>query len=916
MSLSPGTRLGPYAIESAIGAGGMGEVYKAVDTRLDRTVAIKVLPEHVASDPELRQRFDREARAISSLNHPHICTLHDVGCQDGVDFLVMEYLEGETLAQRLAKGALPLEQALQIGIQIADALDKAHRRGIVHRDLKPGNIFLVGSRARRPGPSDPALTAKLLDFGLAKLRPAAPAGATAVSAAPTVSSPLTGAGSLVGTFQYMAPEQLEGQEADARTDIFALGAVLYEMLTGRKAFEGKSQASLIAAILRGEPAPPSSLQPVTPEAVDRVVTTCLAKDPDDRWQTARDLLRELKWIEGGSGSARAASDADQRRGQRRTRLRERLAWAIAGISLLAAVGFGSARYLDVDDTPTRPQTLSLLLPEGAVVNVNTMALSPDGTTFAFAATSEGRTMLWVRPLDSTAARPLPGTEGADNPFWAPDSRTIGFGSLGRLRKVQLSGTPPETIGNVPILTGATWNRDDVIVFSDGINGVLYRIPANGGEAIPVTRRDETRDETGHVLPSFLPDGRHFLYFARSQGGGDQGVNIGSLDSPAGSRLLSADSGALYAPPVSGGPGHLLFVRANALLAQPFDAERLSLTGEAVAIGVGQVLPGQVRRQAPFSASDTGTLAYVTDNPETRLAWFDRSGMRQETLDLPPGGYEDVQLSPDAARVAVRRLDLQSGSKEIWLFDLRSGTSTPLTLRDADQNPRWLPDGQSLVLLRRGRGVSSEVVSKPADGTEAEEVLARNEEDQMVPSDWSPDGRSLVFRRVPAGELGSLWVLPLAGERQPWLVEGTERRGLNGRFSPVGRWIAYTAEATGQAEVYVQSFPDAGRRILVSRGGGLRPLWRRDGGELFFTADHPTSGVRTLFSVTVEPTGGTLRIGVAQPLMEVPFNPGSTNQYPYAVTPDGQRFLMIVPVEERPTTAVTVVLNWAAVLAPR
>ncbi|MGH9363953.1 MAG: protein kinase domain-containing protein, partial [Thermoanaerobaculia bacterium] len=542
MTLSAGFRLGPYEVLAPLGAGGMGEVYKAKDTRLERTVAIKVLPAHLSSSEEMRQRFEREARAISQLSHPHICALYDVGSHEGTEYLVMEYLEGETLATRLAKGSLPLDQTLSCGIQIADALDKAHRQGIVHRDLKPGNVMLTKSGV------------KLLDFGLAKLRQAeSEPVASRLSALGTEGTPLTAEGTLLGTLQYMAPEQLEAKEADARTDIFAFGATLYEMATGRKAFSGTSQASLISAIMTAEPALISTIQPMTPPALDRMVKTCLAKDPDERWQNAHDLMRELRWIAELGSQAGVPGPVVARR-----KSRERFSWGLTAVTLLVALAAVAAavRYAHRAAMLARPMRSSMVLPEKSALRA--AAISPDGTRVVFVARdSSGRNLLWIRPLDSLAVQPLPGTENPSFPFWSPDSRFIGFFADGKLKKIDASGGPPQTLCDAPVNRGGTWNREGVILFAPVSDGPIYRVSASGGLPTPVTRLDPSRGETSHRWPFFLPDGQHFLYLVASFGGPKEktGIYVGSLDSKEEKFLLPANSSVAYAP-----PGYLLFFR--------------------------------------------------------------------------------------------------------------------------------------------------------------------------------------------------------------------------------------------------------------------------------------------------------------------------------------------------------------------
>ena len=608
MAILLGRRLGPYEILSAIGAGGMGEVYKARDTRLERIVAIKVLPAHLADRPELRERFEREAKTIASLNHPHICTLYDTGHQDEIDFLVMEYIEGETLAQRLAKGPLPIQQVLQFAIEISDALDKAHRKGITHRDLKPGNIMLT------------KMGTKLLDFGLAKLaQDALPA--TPNSQLPTMKDGITAEGTILGTLQYMAPEQVEGKDVDARTDIFAFGVVVYEMATGKKAFEGKSQASLMAKILETDPPPMTSLTPMTPPALDHVVKRCLAKDPDERWQSASDLCRELKWIvEGGSPAGIPAPELVRRKGL------EGLAWGVATIAVVAALALA---FLYFHRAPENARPVRFFIsPPGNLAGMGAttsgtsapLAVSPDGHLIAFVALNEsGKYVLWVRSFDALTAQALAGTEGASSPFWSPDSRFLGFFAGGKLKKIDTAGGPPVTLCDAPDNRGATWSRDETIVFNPGNRTALQKVNASGG--LPTAATVLGQGEQAHMRPTFLPDGRHFFY--RALTGSLAGpIYLASLDSPDRKLLLNADSqNVLYAQ------GHLLFLREGTLMAQPFDPRRLALTGEAFPVAEQIQTTGTSPPYGVFSTSENGVLAYqmgaAVANPQ--LVWFDRTG---------------------------------------------------------------------------------------------------------------------------------------------------------------------------------------------------------------------------------------------------------------------------------------------------
>ena len=699
MTLPGGTRLGPYEILSPLGAGGMGEVYRARDTRLERAVAIKVLPRHLSASADLRERFEREAKTISRISHPHICALYDVNREGETEYLVMELLEGETLSARLERGALPLEQALRYAVEIADALDFAHRQGIVHRDLKPANVMLT------------KFGVKLLDFGLAKaLGPDGPV--ESVTSAPTAVN-VTREGTFLGTWPYMAPEQLEGREVDARTDIFAFGTLLYEMATGRTAFSGTSQASLIGSILHTEPPPISMVQPMTPPALDRVVKTCLSKDANDRFQTAHDLRLQLQWIAEGGSQAGVPAPVVARR-----RSRERLAWAAAAAATLAALVLALVLLARPREALHMVQS-SILPPEKSafVFDGGPMALSPDGRRLAFLApTAEGKNLLWVRPLNGMAAQPLAGTDAASYPFWSPDSRFLGFFAGGKLKKIDASGGPPQVLCDAQSGRGGTWNREGVILFSPSLRDALQRVSSAGGSPAPATELDASKQEYSHRFPFFLPDGRHFLYLAQAmQVGqiGGQEVCIGSLESKERRPLLLANSNPVFTPAAPGAAsGHILFSRERTLLAQPFDARRLRLSGEAFPLGE-QVQYFANFGFGVFTASDNGILAYQASvaGSMTQVVWLDRSGKQLDVLG-PPADYLRPRLSRDGRRVAIDVGDPQTGRFDIWIYDLARRVPTRFTFEADSVFPIWWPDDSRIVFQssRKGQSALSQKVS--------------------------------------------------------------------------------------------------------------------------------------------------------------------------------------------------------------
>jgi Tol biopolymer transport system component len=901
MPLTSGAKLGPYEIQSPLGAGGMGEVYRARDTRLDRIVAIKVLPSHLSSDPERRERFEREAKAISALNHPHICTLHDIGREGETDFLVMELVEGQTLAARLEKGPLPSEQVLRLGIEISDALDKAHHLGIIHRDLKPGNIMLI-----------PRSGAKLLDFGLAKPVVTPDSAATAML---TASKPLTKEGMIVGTFQYMAPEQLEGKDADARSDIFAFGAVLYEAATGKKAFEGKTTASVIAAVLASEPAPISALQPLTPPAFERLVKTCLAKDPDERFQSAHDLNLQLKWIAEAGSQAGVPAPVIVRR-----KVRQQLAWGLAAAFLMLAVVFAFA-YFRAASVITRPVRSYILPPEKTAFQFDATTggpvLSPDGTRLVFAARdASGKVLLWVRPLDSLSAQRLEGTEGASFPFWSPNSRFLGFFVPGKLKKIDVSGGPPQTVCDAPTGRGGTWNADDVIVFAPSLNVGLQRVAAAGGAPVPLAQLDQSKMQSTNRWPVFLPDGRHFLYWAGGAFSTAQtnGAYVGSLDGTPPRFLCQADSGALYAR-----PGYLLYQREQSLMAQPFDADGLKFTGDAFPIAE-QVANPLNYRLGFFSNSQNDVLVYLTGlATHTQLTWMDANDKKLTALG-EPGPHLRFRLSPDGSRLAKELLDEAHKSIDLWLVDLARGVRTRFTFDPAsDAFPVWSPDGARIVFASTRKG-HYDLYVKNASGAGGEEPLLESDASK-APTDWSHDGRFIAFNYLdPNGKTKSdIWVQPMFGDRKPFPFLQTEFNEGAAVFSPDGHWIAYQSDESGSFEVYVAPFQAAGGpegsqsvssgpqggKWQVSQGGGSIPTWSRDGKGLYFLGSEGK-----LMEATVTPKGAAVEVGIQRQVLQVHFAVFGSYARTYDVTPDGKRFLVLTS-EDAGSTPLTLVTNWTA-----
>ena len=884
MALTAGTKLGPYEILAAAGAGGMGEVYRARDTRLERTVAIKVLPAHLSDQPERRQRFDREARAISSLNHPNICTLYDVGHQEGVDYLVMEYMEGTTLADRLERGPLPPEQVLKYGVEIAEGLERAHRSGVVHRDLKPGNIMLTKTGA------------KLMDFGLAKSAGAEPASALTVSLTGPGAKPLTAEGTVVGTFQYMAPEQLEGREADARSDLFALGAVLYEMATGQRAFTGKSQASVVAAILASEPQPITAVRPMSPPALDRVVKVCLAKDPEERWQTAHDVKLQLEWIaEGGSQAGVPAPVAARRR---HTQV---LAWAVAAVCLVAALALGAA-WMARAPKPGLPLQAAILPPTDSGFARFYFAVSPDGRRLAFVARNPAGTsdVLWVRPLDSGVAQPLGGTEGAEFPFWSPDSKSIGFFAGEILKRIDAGGGPVITLAEAKVGRGGSWGADGTIVYSPTSVGGLWQVPASGGKATPLTQAKNPGAERSHRWPFFLPDGRHLLFYNSSSGSAavGEGSGIYLLDRETGVQRLvvHATCQGEYAD------GYLFFLDQGNLMAQPFDLSSLAVSGNPQVVAE-QVQYDSNRWVGAFSLSAAGMLVYQGGGSTTsELVWYSREG-KELGRAAGPAEFDIVALSPDATRVATS-VGIGGGKqRDIWIYELSRQTSTRLTFESAQaDNPIWSRDGARIAYSDTpGRGG---LFVKASSGLGDSQMITHGGD--FTANDWSGDGSQLLYMNFSSSG-PHLWVHQFTPEAKDYQLLPANYPTGEGQFSPDGRWLAYTSGETGRQEVYAVPYPGLSGKWQVSTEGGSQPRWRRDGKELYYIG--PDS---RLMAVAVDTAGGTFKAGLPTVLFQTQITAPAFAFHQYDVTADGKRFL-INTRRAQGASALTVYSNWEAAL---
>jgi Tol biopolymer transport system component len=899
MALTPGNRVGPYEILSAIGAGGMGEVYRARDAKLGRDVALKVLPEAFARDAERMARFQREAKVLASLNHPNIASIYGLEDSGATHALVMELVEGPTLADRIKQGPIPISEALPIAKQMCDALEYAHERGIVHRDLKPANVKVTNDDA-----------VKVLDFGLAKALEG-DASSIDIANSPTVSRMATQAGVLLGTAAYMSPEQAKGKAVDRRADIWAFGCVLYEMLTGKMPFPGEAVTDTLAAVIKEEP-DWSQLPAATPIRVRVLLQRCLQKDPKQRLRDIGDARISLEEVL--AGAAEPSSFASL--------WRRALPWAVAGVSLAVALAALMWMHLCVVNAPAQtvgamrfqiPLTAKLALGGGR------FALSPDGRQLAFAAMgSDGVSRLWVRSLDSLEVRPLPGSESPQFPpfFWSPDSRYIGFDAGGKLKKIDISGGPAQTLCDITgLAVGGSWNREGMIIFGTSYAG-LMRVSANGGSASPLTTVDSSRKETNHAFPSFLPDGHHFIYLRLSDKPENSGVYVGSVDARPeqqdSKQLLATAYGPAYVPSSDPGMGQLLFMRDGTLMAQPFDARRLELSGEPITVAeqVGAFLYGGL-----FSTSANDVLVYRTGGGggASQLTWFDRQGKVLGTAG-EPGTYYTLGLSADGMRVAVSRFASPSPNLAIWVLDLSRGTSTRFTFDPSfDLDPIWSPEG-SRIIFASNRNGAADLYQKPASGVKDEELLLKSGEDKS-PTSWSRDGRFLLYTTSdPKTTEGELWVLPFEGDKKPFPFLRTEFNNEDGQFSPDGRWVAYFSDESGRNEIYVRTFSpdstaaasDTGGKWLISTGGGSEPRWRGDGKELYYLAP---DGKLMAVEITTNPV---FRAGAPNALFQTPPQGAFTTLgYSWVLTPDGKRFLFLAPVEQTGQAPFTVVLNWQA-----
>lgn len=882
MPFSPGTKVGRYEIRSKIGEGGMGVVYRARDEKLSRDVAIKVLPASFADNHDRLQRFEQEAQAAGTLNHPNILAIYDLGMHEGAPYVVSELLEGESFRDLLAHRHPPTRKAIDYSLQIAHGLAAAHEKGIVHRDIKPDNLFLTNDER-----------VKILDFGLAKLtQPSNDITAQTDIATRRVH---TNPGAVMGTAGYMSPEQVRAAAVDHRSDIFSFGAVLYEMLSGRRAFHGDSAIETLNAILKEEPPELSSTNSNIAPALERVVWHCLEKNPDRRFQSATDVAFALESLSGvTSHPSQQTLIGVKALPALRNRTRERLIWlGVTSILFIVAVAFAVA-YFSRQPANQRSVRLALATPDNTTLPSN-ITVSPDGQRVAFVATNtEGKHLLWVRPLDSLTAQPLAGTDGAQTPFWSPDSRLIGYFANRKLFRIDASGGRPQGLCDVGEYSGGAWNRDGVILFG-GLEG-LHRVSAQGGTPQLVTKISP--QEEAHRWPSFLPDGRHFVFLADADTTQHHNIRVGSFDSQDTQILFGAISRIAFAR-----PGYLLYVNQGTLVAVPFDTSSLKVTGDPVTVAERIAEVGD-NHEFDFSVSDDGTLAYQTGSVASQFTWFDRTG-RKLGIVGEPNGSDYVTLSPDGNSAAAGLLDADGRESDVWLYDLTRGTTSRLTFDpQGDGTPLWSPDGTRIVFGSNRSGAGQvDLYEKAASGAGDEQVLFKSAAAKFATS-WSRDGQFILFENWLPQSKGAIWTLSMSGnhEAKPLLQANAFNQGT-GQFSPDGHFLAYISDESGRLEVYVQRFPLSSDKWQISTGGGLQPLWRGDGKELFFITED-----KKLMAVDIR-TEGKFESGIPRELFQGNMKTGLG--YSYAVTADGQRFLMSAPLDAPAGAPMTIVLNWTS-----
>ena len=900
-----GHTIAHYRVTAKIGAGGMGEVYRATDTKLGRDVAMKVLPEPFAADAQRMQRFQREAQVLASLNHPNIAAIYGLEHQDRTHALVLELVEGPTLAERIAQGAIPVDEALPIAKQIAEALEFAHERGIIHRDLKPANIKVTTEGK-----------VKVLDFGLAKaLTEEAPGQDN--SASPTLSMAATKAGVILGTAAYMSPEQARGKTVDRRADIWAFGVVLFEMLSGRQLYGGETASDSMAAVITREP-DWTALPAAVPSRLRELLRRCLTKDPRQRLRDigeARILLDSPGIAESDSHAAAPALGAVPRGG------RERVWMVAAAILLLATIGLTAALlFFQPAARDGQPLRANILPPDGTVFGVGggsggPVVVSPDGKHLAFVGIGGGKRMLWVRAFSSIKAQVLSGTEEAAFPFWSPDSRSIGFFTPGKLKRIDAAGGPTLSVCDIAAGAGSrggTWNREGLILFAPSTTSPIFQVPANGGTATPLTQLDTARRVGTHRWPFFLPDQRHFLYLARASGPGGstqtdaEGIFVASLDGQVNKLLVRAVSSVVYAS------GHLLFVREGTLMAQAFDPASREVSGDAFPLAE-QVQFDLAFSLGAFSASENGVLTYHSGGElqtDSKLLWLDRAGKQVGQLG-DPALYYDARISQDGRQAVVSLYDPLNRNVDLWIYDVARGLRTRFTFDPSiDRFPVWSPDG-SRIVFASSRSGQYDLFAKPASGAGTEELLLTTQAINLYPTDWSADGQFLLFFNAAAKTGNDLWVLPMTGERKPVPFLPTPFNETDGRFSPDGKWIAYVSNESGADQIYVAPFPGPGGKWQVSTAGGTRPVWRSDSKEIVYLAADDK-----LMATGVNAKGANFEVGAARALFDakpqrfvtfVTFFPSL-----YAATRDTRRFLINTPRESTTsTTPVTLVMNWPA-----